>query len=619
MRQRFVAWDGEGVGDKLVLLANSDGQTLYRAEGISTEEAFQFLLSGPKDVINVWFGMGWDVNMIVGTIPLENHRSIRTLYDTNRVIWKGYTIRYIARKMFDVSRVKYGERRTFKSVDVQGFFQSSFIQALREWKISVPHVVTRGKKAREDFGNWNPENVIAYNALECELLVELMDRFREAVKSAGWAVRSWHGAGALAAEWLRTRRAKDHIRRLPPRVEEAAHYAYFGGRIEMAAWGRYRPVYHYDIRSAYPAALAECPDLAFLTWRKRKRLRLEDVPDFSLLHVAWDVQEGNPDHPLWAPLPWRDNDGTILYPPNGRGWYWAVEVKAAVRRWRRLRRRGMFHIREAWIPEGEFSYPLADPLHEDYARRLAYKKEGHPADVPMKLALNSLYGKLAQRQGIEGKKPPYSCLAWAGYITARTRARLSDALMQARDRVICTMTDSVWSLVPLPQLEFSDEMGSWQHEDDDVALDLIEAGVYRSHQQDGTTYDYSRGYDKDTPIRFDEIINRWSNGKVFPYSNGSITRYKMRRFVGMGLALHFPTEYRPHWRQFITISREIDSVPLHGTTKRECYGPRTKWLVPRERPDRRRTLSYPYKPVRNNLGVRQREAKEDALLQECDE
>lgn len=95
-----------------------------------------------------------------------------------------------------------------------------------------------------------------------------------------------------------------------------------------------------------------------------------------------------------------------------------------------------------------------------YRQRVALGKDTR--GYPLKLALNSLYGKLAQRSG----SGPYHDAAAAGLVTAMTRARLIEAIAYDPEAVVIAATDGVFSLRPLP-LDIGDGLGQ---------LRAIEAG-----------------------------------------------------------------------------------------------------------------------------------------------
>ena len=557
----FCAFDGEGEGDRYTLLADSTGRNIVNREGLSTVECLEFLLDSAPHYNNVWFSFGYDVNMMLRDVPLLGAKhSCEQLYREGYTTWKGYRIHYVPKK----SLMIHSKNRSFVSYDVFGFFQSKFETAIDHWKLGTSELISRGKAARGHFETWDMQDIIAYNAEECRLLVNLMDLYRAAHKKAGLPpLRRWDGAGAVAATWLEKYDVTGYFpqfEKLPKELDLASRMGYFGGRIEMAAWGHADKIYHYDINSAYPYGLSICPDMSRLDWLLVPGSDLWD--DFSLVHVQWDVRVSPYG---WGPLPLREKSGTIVYPPVGEGWYWAVEVKAAMKRFPTG-----FHIIESWVPQGNLSYPLKEIVLHDYKIRAELKRTGDWAHIALKLALNSLYGKTAQKKGFGGKAPRYRNLYWAGYITAVTRAKIADALRLAGDKVIETMTDGVYSLVPI-DLPISKELGEWDFDDITEGMDVVGAGVYRLIAADGKTYDdgtiheeKERGFGN-VEIPYEEMLANWEHGK---YEKKYI--FQIQRFIGMGAAMVASTKYREHWRTFIYLDRTLKAVPVVGTSKR--YG-----------------------------------------------
>jgi hypothetical protein len=76
---------------------------------------------------------------------------------------------------------------------------------------------------------------------------------------------------------------------------------------------------------------------------------------------------------------------------------------------------------------------------------------------PLKLCLNSLYGKMAQRSG----RGPYHDAVAAGLVTAMARARLVEAVGHNPEAVVMIATDAVYSTEPLP-LDIGDGLGQWE-------------------------------------------------------------------------------------------------------------------------------------------------------------
>ena len=585
----FRAWDGEGENGKYTLLANSDGKYIESRQGLSTERCLNFLVENGADNyhINVWFAFGYDVSMILKDIPLHSvypdEPTLEKLHRLGKLSWKGFDITYFPGKKFFVRRGK----RTFVSYDTYSFFQKKFTTTTQEWLGEIAEIIQRGKEERENFANWPIEDIVAYNSEECRELIAVMHKFRESLKSANLSLTSWHGPGAIASIWLKNNNIKVHMAPMPEAMQENVLRAYFGGRIEIAAWGHAERVYHYDINSAYPRALCDCISLAGLDWRLTP-----GAPEkpFTLCHVKWDIKALHSPGPYqWGPLPYRMYNGSILFSPKGEGWYWGVEALAAQRRFP-----NEVEIIEHWEPVGNIVYPFRVPVMRDAAQRLAWKKQKFAGHVPLKLALNSLYGKLAQKKGFweNGKysPPPYQCHAWAGYVTAFCRAMINDALAMADGKVVCVMTDSVWSLVPL-DLKIGEGLGEWEYAEEDVSADFAGAGLYQAYDSSGNIRDKeykSRGFSIEQGGKLDyrEIIRGWESS----LTNGDwgAKPFTIRRFIGIGQAVR-QKKYQPYFGHFIEIERKLENLAFWGQSKRvgfigtgfiDIYKDGLHWLMP---------------------------------------
>ena len=585
----FVALDGEGLhkrGDsRYVLLAAKTGDTasgypsrhVFNRQGLSTAECLDFLLAlpqGRKDgtkPIFVWFAFDYDVNMILGDLPLKGEEnSIEELRRDLVTHWNGYKITYIPRKIF---KVKKGGRR-FHSTDIFSFFQCSFEQALKDWGIEVPSIITEGKAARQDFSRWSEERITAYNDAELDLISEIAERLRDSVRPLSLPIRSWHGPGSLAGSWLSKHKAKGYKGEIPTEVHEAAVRAYFGGRIDVQGYGFIDPVYHYDIVSAYPSAIRYLPDLSSVTWRRTEGT----APHFtgvSVSKIRWRIKETK-----WGAFPWRSRNGSIRYPLAGEGWYWQDEIAAA------LEKHGPNSIEflETWNAEGNITYPFKEAIEEAFAYRRQLKAEGKSSHIAVKLILNSLYGKFAQTVG----KAQYYSPVWAGLITSHTRAELSRAISED---VVCVMTDSIWTRTPL-SVDTSGELGAWEEQKEGTLI-LAGAGLYEAQKADGTKIVWQRGFDKRKPLDIEGIVSRWLG--VDPLYEG---RYSVNRFVGMGLA---SVTSNP-WREWVELERKVQPVPFVGTTKRLPLYPLARNEIVSEtfqplrlRPADSAECSHPYK------------------------
>ena len=200
----------------------------------------------------------------------------------------------------------------------------------------------------------------------------------------------------------------------------------------------------------------------------------------------------------WCGLPFRQN-GSLFWPLQGTGWHWSPEIDAAQRCLH-----ADFVVHDLWIARCECDCRLFDWVRDVFEerRRIGSNTRGYP----LKLALNSLYGKQAQRVG----RAPFHDAVAAGLITAITRTALIEALSQDPDAVVMLATDAVFSTRPL-SLDTGMRLGQWEEK---IWPDLFIAqpGVYWS-PSDLRASVKSRGAPRsiigDAAPQFHEIFAEW--------------------------------------------------------------------------------------------------------------
>lgn len=470
----FVGWDGEGYtlpnGHHCYSLFGSSLGARVEKPSLTWRDCIRLLLESPKDAYNVIYAGTYDVVMMFRDTPV-----IKRLLSGAPTKLEHYRLTYRKSKYLQVTDLsrKGDSEATRVLYDVFTFFRCSFVAACREYGVgdeSLLAEVESMKVQRDDFIGITPE-IRRYMGQELGLLVLLCDNLRDRLALANIYPAQWHGPGAIAGAALRTHKISKCRGSYPDEFRRCAEAAYYGGRFEQFQRGTHiGPVYQYDIRSAYPAAMTHLPNLANIRWEHYER---NSVPhdDYSLYHV--DIRRITSDRTVGS-LPHRNRHGTILFPAWAHGWYWGIECADIPLRYRA----------ECWKPYGTglqerpFSF-----VTEDYRQRAILKAANQPQEKALKLKLNSLYGKLAQSKGAhqneqgEWKYPPFHEIVWAGWITAYTRRMLSEAMHSVpASSIIACETDSVFSTQPLNTLTIGTGLGEWECEVAD-GVRYIQSGV----------------------------------------------------------------------------------------------------------------------------------------------
>jgi hypothetical protein len=447
---------------------------------LGSDECLRFIVDcavAEPDVIHIGFAIGFDVNMIVRDIP---KRLIAELKNSHQCWYGQYLLEWFPQKWFRV----YDSFRKVgcKIYDGFSFFMSSAVKAweqyLGEEERDAVKEVTEGKDLRAVFTYEELETIIRpYFRKELYLYEALFDRLRRLLAVAGIHPKEWYGPGAIASTILRSY-AKHYVQRdLPDGVIEASQYAYFGGRFEQFYTGQFTgAVYSYDIRSAYPHALRLLPNLHNGQWTHSVGTPRNGIESFGLYRVSFDFgTDGHSDvgrSYIPMPFPLRDVRSAIHFPSRVEGWYWGPEVLAA-QDWY------SFDIIESWTfkPAAQNGRPFAF-IEGMYKRRQQWKREGNEAEKALKLGMNSIYGKTAQRKGKDNhEKPPrWHQLEYAGYMTSFCRAMIFSAIMQNPLAIIATETDGLFSTAPL-DLPLGTGLGEWEEEVYEGVI-YVQSGLY---------------------------------------------------------------------------------------------------------------------------------------------
>jgi hypothetical protein len=598
----FLGWDGEGADingrHRYILLANGYGDHISETMGLTTEQCLTFLHASAMHYSftnHVMFGGNYDANMILADLSWEE---MTKLSQRGWLEWRGWEVKYRHHKYLEIAkmgpRVKKGaeEKRSYKGRikvwDVIDFFGMKFTSSLKVW---LPEEdITFIAEMKNERGTFRPDDlprITQYCISECVLLGRMMEELRKQCKSVDSVPEGWYGPGALATVGLKKHKVRDYMDRELANgtgpISTASRHAFFGGRIEMVQYGHYghksgERIYGHDIVSAYPSVMEELPCLAHGEWIHDYRIRTgQVVPPFTLVRV--DHKPFRDDIRGIHPLPWRHPTGGVLFPLEANGWYWMPEAQLVpssewVESWSFVP--GCDHKPFDWVPTM-------------FGKRQAMKANGHPAQLVLKLLLNSLYGKMAQRIGGKiGVAPSFHQLEWAGFITSSVRAKMYRLVAQPgadcipnwdrMESVIAFETDGVYATGELVSNDPSGSLGSWEVTPyDEIAY--VHSGVYflRSGERWISRYrglDPPRVTEDGTQIGLtpERVLESWATRTwTLPATT--------KRFRGLATSSLTPERFND-WGQWITEPRDVDLIPTGKRASQDDRGNPTTELCP---------------------------------------
>lgn len=569
----FVGVDGEGYdtqdGRHVYNMLRVGNQLLQPGNGqfLTTWECLDFLCSLDPSNIYVAYYFDYDVTKILEHISwyklgkLVNRETRKGFqgqtfpvdlqdgeYQIDWLRGKFFKCRKLVRREIGVAgKIKcvYGKWVTIN--DVGPFFQCKFQNALEKWNIGTAEErdhISSGKELRNAHTLDDYERIEAYNRLEILLLQQLMEQFRQACIDVGYVPRKWQGPGQVAEVMLSVNgipQSKDVPMLQDPRNKrllEFARNAFYGGRPETTGVGRFvGPVYQWDINSAYPYALLHVPCLLHGRFARRKGIHRsgqdQDIQPLSLCYGSFEKADEK-GRPVLYGLPFRTEQGTIMYPESGKGWYWGFEILASTHQ--------RFRVEESFTYVESCSCVPFEWIRGVYAVRKSMGKDGR--GIVLKLALNSLYGKMAQSIG----SPKFANPIWASFITAFCRVQVQELIHSSHDKekwcghgVAMVATDAIFTCHDLPINE-SEELGGLSKKVHPDGIFIVQPGLYfqSSIDDDGNVAGpKTRGVPQRNVIEYrEEFESHYERMRESRDLADGDVAISLRCFIGIRQALH---------------------------------------------------------------------------------
>lgn len=311
--------------------------------------------------------------------------------------------------------------------------------------------------------------IIEYCIKDCILTAQLMNIWIDAFfNNFGFYPNKFYSAGFVSVLVMRTKLNQFYtFGNSPFIVQQLAYKSYFGGRFEIMEKGFMKDIYHYDIKSAYPHAMAELPDFNHGRW-----FRIKSKEDFinkaknevGFYKIIVDVKEKHV-----APFLFRGINGEVL-PPRGKFMTHTTgyELSKALDYYDfdLLGIEG-FYFKPQIKEKTEFNNLIQDM----YKTRMKQKNAGQK--YVYKVIINSIYGKTAQAKPTpKGLFSPILCAS----ITGHCRAKLLDVAKDNKNDIVMFATDGIFSKKKL-NLDIGNELGQFDFEFHPKFI-LLMAGIY---------------------------------------------------------------------------------------------------------------------------------------------
>lgn len=478
----YVGIDGEGIGRKphryvLLCAATIDGRRwmLEDPQGLPSVRILNWLLTTLDNCRVFSYGFGYDLTMILKDLPDDKlYKLLRPGLRHERgrirpINWQGFTIDWLQGKL-TISRKR--QRQRLVIWDLVKFYQQTFVASLKDWGIPTEGI-EKMKAKRSGFTLRDMPKVRHYCVTECRQLATLAKKLLDAHRDAGLTLRSYYGPGSTASVMLGIMKVKEYQAEPPEEMRDPIARAFSGGWFEHSAMGLVKPCVAADISSAYPYHAYFLPCLLHGTWEHVKHDVDRAIQNCTTALVHYSYRGKRSD--IWAPFFHRDAKGGICHPYTNEGWAWLPEYRAG-------KRFGRVRAHSAWVYRTECGCRPFEQFAVYYRTRVELGKDA--AGKPIKLGVNSGYGKLVQSKG---KNPPYQNWLWGGLITSGTRAQVLDVIpIQDPSAVVAIATDGVFSRYPLDlpkprdtgTSDLAKPLGGWEEKRYPEGILFLKPGIY---------------------------------------------------------------------------------------------------------------------------------------------
>ena len=448
----------------ITVLADSDGNYL-ELEDITPEKVMKFLFSKRyQGSWNFFYNVTFDAEVILKIFGdlLYDYKKTRTL----TFYYGDYIIEYIPAKKIAIRKGHHSA----VFFDIAQYYHQSLDKAYQNNIGELPEWYVNAKKQRSHytrkFYKKYPKKVRTYCIQDCIFTKQLAEHWIKNFHNAfSFYPQRFISSGYLAEKVLINNDVYIPLfKEIPYSVNDLAWKSYYGGRFEILKRGFIGTAHLYDINSAYPYAFANIPDITKGKWKKSKKIS-DDV-----LLGFFKIQCDIPDCKYVPPFPFRKN--RVLFPSGKFVTYCTLaELRAC-------NDHKFYKILESYqYFDDSPIYPYREFVESIYKKRMQFKKDDNPLQLPLKVILNSIYGKTAQRVGnrIGNLFSPVI----ASTITGMARAMLYEFVQKysiERD-VVSFATDSIITTKKLGMN--STNLGGFAYENSGSDVYVLQNGIYR--------------------------------------------------------------------------------------------------------------------------------------------
>ena len=512
--RKIHAFDTETRDGDIFLIANSEGEYLDK---ITPESVIDFLFRRKFEKCwNFFYNLAYDAEVILkvlgdNLLTYNNEKKLVFFYGN-------YKFTYFPKKSLAIRKGNH----SVVFFDIAQFYMQSLQKAYQSNIGKLSESYLKIKNERNNFSKTyyrkNTNRVRQYCIDDCIFTKKLAEHFIDLFfRFFKFYPRRWVSSGYIAEKVLINSDVTfPLLQDLPESVARFAWSSYFGGRFEMIQRGFIGKAYIYDINSAYPYAISQLPDLTDGDWFRGDEI----VPNATVgfFKISADVD----DMKIVCPFPFRKNI-SIIYPSGKFITYCTLQELQVIDD-------VSYTILDSvqFVPHTK-KKPYKKFINNLYNKRLELKRNKDPMQLPLKIILNSIYGKTGQI--VNGRVGGLFNPVIFAYITGFTRAMLYQFMKkhQLENHVVAFATDSVCTTKKLNVN--SQKLGGFSFETSGNDCYFLQNGFYRINDKWK-----KRGIGKYKGKKIEHLDTVQREGKVF--------RIYHELRVGRLIAVLYPIIYK---------------------------------------------------------------------------
>lgn len=559
VQKTILGLDTETIDGVAKLVCSSDGSV---SDLKSFSDFIDYCHNNALDeTVNMFYNLKYDAQAIL------SYLDIIELYDLHlfgTIQTKKYKVNYIPKKKLTIN----SDGKTFKFYDIFQFFRVSLNKASKRYFNTSKLEIDIKKMNDPKFWITDYDDIVKYCIVDAELCQKLGVLAKTQFNGLGLSFNNPISTASMS-EQLVIRYGSLPTYSLPY-VQEFGYYSYWGGRFEQLVKGYLEQVYKWDINSAYPYAMTRLPDISNGTWEFTNENISECTFGFLFVKMRTYLNYIEPVQ-LY-------NNGVLTYPKvNWHYRYITLEEYDLFLEYNlaeiEVIRYSLFYPNDSYKP---FHY-----LNGLYTGRLLFKAKSDPRQLPLKIVMNSTYGKFIQmiiRSLDEGVYYAGQMFlpVYASYTTSSCRSQVLRLILEKGIKPLAIYTDCI---ITEDNLKYnSKRLGGWALQDKGELLS-VGCGVYSIRDGDKETSHF-RGFkaDKDKSLfkLLEANLNKSSIPMPFirPLGLGELVRHTrkhadshLNEWLNYDKKLDLNFDKKRIWNKRISTSKDllggsIDSTPL---------------------------------------------------------